>query len=130
MLFSEQTSFIRICNKQISHAVVTVVDKNKSASLSDVGMNLYLPVFNLLKNVTHLDFVIKDDFKSRPLSLAGLPSTTCFSSTIIYWSIKVMCIEDCLSLLDGRLNQLNTFIVEIHRISPPTNGLEDTVKLK
>ena len=40
----------------------------------------------------------------------------------------MMCIEDCLSLLDGRLNQLNTLFVEIHRISPSTNGLEDTVK--
>ena len=128
--FSEQTSFIRICDKQISHAVVTVVDKNRSALLSDVAMDLYLPIFNLLKNVTHLDFVIKDDLKYRPLSLAGFPSTACFSSTIVYLSIKVMCIEDCLSLLDGRLNQLNTFIVEIHRISPSTNGLEDTVKLK
>ena len=52
----ERTSFIRICNEQITHAVVTVVDKSESASLSDVAMNLYLPIFNLLKNVTHLDF--------------------------------------------------------------------------
>ena len=107
-----------------------MVDKSESASLSDVAMNLYLPIFNLLKSVIHLDFVIKDDFKYRPFSLKHLPSTVCFSSTIIHLSIKVMCIEDCLSLLDGRLNQLNTLFVEIHRISPSTNAREDTVKLK
>ena len=91
-------------------------------------MNLYLPIFNLLKNVTHLDFVIKDGFRYRPFSLKHLPSTVCFSSTIVHLSIKVLGLKDCLSLLDGRLNQLHTLIVEMNHISPSTNDLEDTVK--
>ena len=128
MLFLEQTSFIRICNEQIFHAVLTVMDKSESASLSDVAMHLYLPIFNLLKSVTYLDFVIKDSFRYPPLSLDDFPPNACFSSTIVHLSIKVMDLEDCLSLLDGRLNRLHTFIVEIHHICPSTNDLANTVK--
>lgn len=128
--FLEETSFIRICNEQISHAVVTVVDKVKSASLtlSDVATNLYLPIFNRLKSVTHLEFVIKDSFQYPPLSLEDLPPTACFSSTLVHLSIKLMDFEDCLFLLDGRLNQLHTLNVEIHRICSATNDLQNTVK--
>ena len=91
-------------------------------------MNLYLPIFNVMRSVTHLDFVIKDDFKYPPLSLEDLPSSACFSSTIVHLSIRLLCIEDCLCLLDGRLNQLNTLIVEIYHIGSSKNDLNDTVK--
>ena len=126
--FLEETSFIGICNGQISHAVVTMVDKSESVSLSDVAMNLYLAIFNLFGSVTHLNFVIKDGFQYPPLSLDYLPSTAYFSSTIVHLSIKLLDLEDCILLLDGRLNQLHTFIVEIFYIYPSTNGLEDAVK--
>jgi hypothetical protein len=46
-----------------------------------------------------------------PLSLRGLSSTTCFSSTLTKLCITLLSFEDCLSLLDGRLKQLSTFIV-------------------
>ena len=104
------------------------MDKSESVLVDDVVMKLYLPIFNLLKSVTHLDFVIKNDFRHPPLSLDDLPSTAFFSSTIVHLSVRLLCIEDCISLLDGRLNQLNTFIVEIYRICPSTNDLNDTVK--
>ena len=81
-----------------------------------------------MKNVTYLDFVIKDRFRYPPLSLDDLPSTDCFSSTIVHLSIKVMGFEDCISLLDGRPSQLHTFIVVVHYIRRLTNDLEDKVK--
>jgi hypothetical protein len=121
-------SFIRIFKEQILHLVVTVIDKSESASLSDVAMNVYMRIFNLFSSVTHLDFVIKDDFRYPPFSLDDLPSTACFSSTIVHLSIRVLGFEDCLCLLDGRLNQLHTFIVDVYFISSSIDGLENTVR--
>lgn len=128
--FLEQTSLVRICNEQISHAVVTIVDNSESILVDDVAMNLYLPIFNQLKNVTHLDFVIKDDFQHPPLSVDELPSTAFSSSTIVHLSIRLLCIGDCISLLDGRLDHLRTFIVKIYDIFPGRNDLSNTVKKK
>lgn len=105
------------------------MDNSESASHADIAKNLYSPIFNTLKSVTHLDFVIKDDFRYPSLSLKELPSSACFSSTIVHLSIKLKSIEDCISLLDGRLNQLHRFIVRINWIRPSTNDLEDTVKV-
>ena len=113
----------------MSHLLVTVVDKSESVSLNDVAMNVYMRIFGLFKNVTHLDLTIKDAYRYPSLSLVNLPSTACFSSTIVRLSIGVMSFEDFLSLLDGRLNQLQTFNVEIYNICPSTNRLEDTVNL-
>jgi hypothetical protein len=122
-------SFIRIFKEQILHLVVTIMDKSESVSLSDVVMNVYMRIFNLFTSATHLDFVTKGDFRYPPFSLYDLPSTACFSSTIVHLCIKVLTFEDCLCLLDGRINQLHTFIVEIYYISPLIDGLDDTVKL-
>ncbi|CAF2473620.1 unnamed protein product [Rotaria sp. Silwood2] len=128
--FLEQMPFIRIFNEQILHLVVTVMDKSENASLSDVTINLYIRIFNLFTSVTHLDFVIKNDFRHPPFSLDDLPSTACFSSNIVHLSIRVLGLEDCLCLLDGRLSQLHTFIVEIYYITPLMDGrLDDTVKI-
>ncbi|CAF4706241.1 unnamed protein product, partial [Rotaria sp. Silwood2] len=47
------------------------------------------------------------------LSLRNLPLTTCSSSILYKLCINLNCFEDCLALLDGRLKQLTTFIVNI-----------------
>ncbi|CAF4192955.1 unnamed protein product, partial [Rotaria magnacalcarata] len=50
------------------------------------------------------------------LSLCDSPSTICYSSTLTKLYIEVNYFEDCLCLLDGRLKQLNAFIVQINDI--------------
>lgn len=111
------------------HLIVTVMDKSESAPLSDVAMNGYMRIFNLFKSVTHLDFVRKTDFRYPPFSFDDLPSTAFFSSTIVHLCIRVLDFEDCLRLLDGRINQLHTFIVEIYYISPLINSPNNAVRL-
>ena len=120
--------FIRIFKEQISHIVVTVVDKSESVPLEDMTMNVYMRIFNLFRNLTHLEFAIKGGYQYPPLSIDELPSTVCFPSTIVHLSIKVLDLEDCLCLLDGRLNQLHTFIVEVYYINPVIDTLDNTVR--
>ena len=92
-------------------------------------MNVYMRILNLLNSVTHLDFVIKDGYQYPPLSIDDLPSNVCFSWTIVHkLSIKILGLEDCPCLLDGRLNQLHTFIVNVFNIGPVIDTLDKTVR--
>ncbi len=50
------------------------------------------------------------------LSLRRVPPTTYFSSILTVLSINVLEFSDCLSLLDGCLKQLTTFIVQVEYI--------------
>ncbi|CAF4160544.1 unnamed protein product, partial [Rotaria sordida] len=50
------------------------------------------------------------------LSFRYLPSNTFSSLTLTYLCISVKTFNDCLCLLDGRLKQLTTFIVEFYYI--------------
>jgi hypothetical protein len=51
--------------------------------------------------------------------LTGLSSTTCCSSSIVHLRIKMQNIDDCLYLLDGRLSQLHTLIINLDYIHDP-----------
>jgi hypothetical protein len=78
--------------------------------------NVYARIFVIFPNLTHLEFDLKHTCGLSPSPFYQLPSTSCYSSNIIYLRVKVDCLDDCLYLLDGRLSQLHTFIVEVSRM--------------
>ena len=120
----------RYFKEQILHLVVAVIDNRSRRSLTDVVINVCMRIFNLFTSITHIDFVVKNDYRYPPFSFYDLPSTGCSSSTIVHLSIRLVSLEHCLCLLDGCLNQLHTFIVEIYHIDPLIDGhLDDTIKL-
>ena len=67
----------------------------------------------LFENLKHLTIVASSVNDYPPLSLSYLPPTTYFSPTLTVLCVNVYSMNDCLSLLDGRLNKLSTFIVNI-----------------
>jgi hypothetical protein len=80
-------------------------------------MNIYLNILAFFENLNHLTIMSSPINNYPPLSLYGLPSTSFFSSTLTKLRIYVFFLKDCLALLDGRLKQLTTFIVEVRYIS-------------
>jgi hypothetical protein len=71
-----------------------------------------------LKNLTGSDCT---------LSLSNFSTNTCFSPILRYLIIDLSTFDDCLYLLDGRLNQLSTFIVEIDDINASSLDIDNTV---
>jgi hypothetical protein len=72
----------------------------------------------LFENLTYLSVVNSSSIHNYPaLSICNLQSTTLFSSTLTKLCINAATINDCFHLLDGRLKQLTTFIVQIERIN-------------
>ncbi|CAF3504874.1 unnamed protein product [Rotaria socialis] len=63
----------------------------------------------MFTNLTYLHIGLQDICRY-------LPSTTCYSSSIAHLNVRVRDFGDCLSLLDERLSQLLTFIVEVDYI--------------
>ena len=61
--------------------------------------------------------------------LYNLPPTTFSSSRITKLCISVYNFDDCLDLLDGRLKQLTTFIVEVNQINDEITAFHDMVSL-
>ncbi len=82
----------------------------------------------MFTNLTYLEFCLKDICHYPPTSLIDSISTTCYPSNIIHLNVRIRKFSDCLCLLDGRLCQLQTFIVELDHINTTSMTINNTVK--
>jgi len=78
---------------------------------------MYEYILNFFKNLKHLSIIGSFSRFFPRLVFDNLPSTTFFSSTLNKLSVHVMTYDDCLALLDGRLEQLTTLIVVIDNVT-------------
>ncbi|CAF1133589.1 unnamed protein product [Rotaria sordida] len=79
----------------------------------------------LKEQITKLDLIHKDDeyeiisskvYTKTVLSIRYLPSNTFSSSTLTYLCINVQTFTDFVCLLDGRLKQLSTLIIQFYEM--------------
>jgi hypothetical protein len=68
-------------------------------------------IFSIFKKLTHLTFSESSYQKVVQLSF-DYPQINFISSTLLVLDVKVYYFNICLRLLDGRFNQLHTFIVQ------------------
>ncbi|CAF1537253.1 unnamed protein product [Rotaria sordida] len=59
-----------------------------------------------------------------------MPSTSCVSSTLTKLNINVDTFDDCLYILDGRLDSLSVLIINIREISTPLSNIDNTKQLR
>jgi hypothetical protein len=88
--------------------------------LKDYTINAYAHILTFFKNIRHLSIHGSSIAAYPGLSLCGLPSTTFSSSTLSKLCINASTFDDCLYLLDGRLQNLNELIVRIYDINAPS----------
>ncbi|CAF2800955.1 unnamed protein product [Rotaria sp. Silwood2] len=125
---ADESSFVRIFKHKISHLTVTINDNSTAQYIRKLSTNVFTTIFTMFTNLTDLHFSLKDICRYPQTSLIDLVSTTCYPSNIIYLNVRVRNFNDCLSLLDGRLWKLQTFIVEIDRINTTSMTINNTVK--
>jgi hypothetical protein len=109
--------FIQKFQRNISHLTLIINDDITNVNMLEQVTNIYTRIFILFPNLTHFEFDLEDTCGLSPSPRWHSSSTSCYSSSIIYLSVKLDNIDDCLYLLDGRLSQLHTFIVEISYIN-------------
>jgi hypothetical protein len=110
------------CSTHFKHQITDFIIINNDKytgeiDLLDYTKNVYEHIFTFLENLTHLTIIAPSDSRYPPLTLVGLPSTIFSSLILTKLSINVAIFDDCLFLLDGRLKQLSTFIVEVNMFS-------------
>ncbi|CAF3560007.1 unnamed protein product [Rotaria socialis] len=79
--------------------------------------DVYVQILNVFENLKHLTIFPNSMEEYPSLSINDLPSNCYFSSSLTALCINMTHIDDCLAILDGRLKQLTTFIVQINCIS-------------
>lgn len=85
-------------------------------TMSDYTINVYIHILNFFANLKHFSIIDATIHGYPSMSLCNFPSIIFDSSILTKLCINVYNFDDCLCLLDGRLKQLNTFIVEIDDI--------------
>jgi hypothetical protein len=131
-LFCLDDSVFRHISKQITDLHLISNENRIKIFYNNYTMNVYAIILSFFKNLKHLTITplsakyhaqlpfnylaaLSSDYHA-PLSLKDLSSNTFFSSILTKLSINVLAFDDCVALLDGRLKQLITFIVQIVRI--------------
>ncbi|CAM4789020.1 unnamed protein product [Rotaria magnacalcarata] len=131
--FLDDSLFRHICKQQITDLTLISNENNSEITLTDYTMNVYLIILSFFKNLKHLSILSSSIDGYPPLSLHNLPSTIFSSSTLTKLCINVNDFGDCLALLDGRLKQLTTFIVQIkyiENVSLQSYDMDDLPDLK
>jgi len=99
-------------------------------SLKTYTTNVYAHILMFFEHLKYLTIVTSSTNDYPPLSLCDVSSTTFSSSILTQLCINVSSFGDCLSLLDGRLKQLSTFIVKISYITDFSSIVQNTVSLQ
>ncbi|CAF3482744.1 unnamed protein product [Rotaria sp. Silwood1] len=131
--FTDKSIFQHIFKYQITELILENNDNNDYAdeniSPKEYNKNVYVSILTLFENLQSLSIVGSFTSSYPPLSIVDLPSTTFCSSTLIKLCINVRSLDDCLYLLDGRLKQLTTFIVQIRYIHNDLSIIHNTDNL-
>ncbi len=86
-------------------------------------------ILSLCKRLINLNFCELSRYRSSTTSFLDLSSTNCMSSTLTVLKINVETFDDCLYLLDGRLDCLSTLIIHVDRISFSLKTVDNTVSM-
>ena len=109
----DDCAFGKILKKQIKRLDIVNEDRAREVgSLVEYTERVYVPLLNLFENIEYLN-VIGHSRGYVQFSLHHLPSNSFSCSNLTYLCIKVLDFVDCLCILDGRFNQLKTFIVVV-----------------
>ncbi|CAM4846643.1 unnamed protein product [Rotaria magnacalcarata] len=128
--FTDESSVRFVFQQQITSLILVNNDKSRRiGSLEEYTRNVYAHILNFFKNLTHLNIIGPYINLCPGLSLCGLPSTTFYSRILTHLCVMVETFDDCLYLLDGRLEQLATFNVNVYSIDRSSIIVHNTDRL-
>jgi hypothetical protein len=113
----DDSLFAHNFKQQITDLVLVSNENNIEITAKEYTKNVYVIIFGFFENLKHLSTVSSSIKDYPPLSLYFLPPMTCSSSTLTKLCINVYDFNDVCALLDGRLKELTTLIVQVHIIS-------------
>ncbi len=114
-MFLDNSIFRHIFKGQITDLILHNNDEyTRKISSTIYTKNVYSHITGLFENLKHLTIVPSFINEYPPLKFDIPRSAIYLSPTLTVLCISVYDTNDCLYLLDGRLKQLTTFIVQIY----------------
>ncbi|CAF1129772.1 unnamed protein product [Rotaria sordida] len=105
-----------LLTNQIKHLDVEIKDDITREFSDENESNMFELILSLGKCLVNLTFSEWFSGKSLHISTLNITSTGCVSSSLTKLKIEVNTFDDCLYLLDGRLQCLSTLIIKIFEI--------------
>ncbi|UJR11014.1 hypothetical protein I4U23_015198 [Adineta vaga] len=124
-LFSDETLFKCTLKKQISALVIDTYGQERT--IEKAHKLLFTHILTTFTNLQYLSFG-PSSYSYQQLSF-NISSTSVFSSTLLELHVCLKHFNDCLYLLDGRLNQLQTFHVKVQFITISRLAINNKHKL-
>ncbi|UJR16467.1 hypothetical protein I4U23_003369 [Adineta vaga] len=121
-----RNTILRKLLQQITCLTIDVKDEPTKEHCIFLG-DMFASILRLCKRITKLSFCQLDN-RTAYCSFDIMPRKFLFS-TLTELKITVEIIDDCLFLLDGRLDCLSTFVIEIKIILYPVAVIDNTVSI-
>ncbi|CAF1091833.1 unnamed protein product [Rotaria sordida] len=115
-MFNNKSAIIHTLKNQISHLAIMINEEHVFDQKKELSRRVFTDVFQTFTNLAHLQFYFQDHYSYLPISAVDLPLSACYSSHIVCLNIKIFDFDVCYYLLDGRLSQMHTLIVNVQRI--------------
>ncbi|CAF1577956.1 unnamed protein product [Rotaria magnacalcarata] len=114
--FTDNSLFQHIDQQQITDLILISNENYTEQPLTEDTTNVYAMILDFFKNLNHLSILPSSVNDYSHLSLYNSSPMTFSSSTLTELCINTNNFNDCLALLDGRLKQLTSFIVQTNHI--------------
>ncbi|CAF4978990.1 unnamed protein product [Rotaria sp. Silwood1] len=123
---TEDSILHRLLTKQITHLTICI-ENDMTPTFSKILSNVFVLILSSCKRLINLDF--RQLFPNKMMSINTFvqSSTNCTSLSLTQLKINVKTFDTCLYLLDGRLRNLSTLIINVSNIS---HTLSNTNKMK
>ncbi|CAF4894037.1 unnamed protein product [Rotaria socialis] len=105
-----------LLTQQIQHLNIDVSYDPKSKG-SKILSSIFALILFKCQRLINLNICQLFCDRKAPIRISKFPSTSCTSSTLIKVKVNVTTFDDCLYLLDGRLEHLSTLIIDAKKIS-------------
>jgi len=128
-LAEDNSILYRVLNQQITHLKIDIHNNAMPSPLSATISVIFALILSCCKRLIDLNFCQLFEYRTSSICIFNLPSRSCTSSTLNTLRIDLATFDDCLYLLDGRLDSLSTLIVNVIKISFTTSTIDNTKKL-
>ncbi len=124
-VYLDECWFADIFKNQISKLVITFAT-NKTFS-NTTKINIFINILTNFSKLRYLNFDASFDLNIKPMSFNWVTIQTFSSSSLKELHINTYDFNECLYLLDGRLNQLEKFYVSVFVIYLQPSAIKDKV---
>jgi hypothetical protein len=126
--YIQGNTIVRLLADQITHLKITIHDE--TTELPDTNeLSIFVLILSMGKRLSDLTFIQRLSGSAVKISPFNLQSTSFQCPSLTKLTISVNAFDECLYLLDGRLECLSTLIIVVSKITDSSLNINNTVRI-